>query len=58
MSRGYATSRRSTRHSPPLTFDTSAAIEIPSPPPDLCPASISTDHYTTLTTAIRGPPPS
>jgi len=56
MSRGYATARRSTRNSPPLIFDISATIEIPFPPPDLCPASISTDHYTNLTTAIRGPP--
>jgi hypothetical protein len=48
--------RRPTRSVRPIVFDVSAGITVPQAPRTICPATVETNRYTNLTTAIRGPP--
>jgi hypothetical protein len=47
--------RRPTRSARPLVFDVNVGTTVSQAPLTLCPATVETNRYTTLTTAIRGP---
>jgi hypothetical protein len=52
---GTSSNRRPTRSAPHLIFDTVQEVLVSSPTTALCPATVTTDRYTKLTTANRGP---
>jgi hypothetical protein len=54
-SQGVSSTRRPTRSVPQLIFDTAQEVTVSSPTRALCPATVTTDRYTKLTTANRGP---
>jgi len=52
---GYSSSGRNTRLGLKILFDLNQGRSISLSPPVLCPATVTTDKHTQLTTAIRGP---
>jgi len=52
---GYSSSGGNTRLGSKILFDLNQGRSISLSPPVLCPATVTTDKHTQLTTAIRGP---